>query len=410
MEDAHRKQVRLILGSLAVAQAVSAANVTIAFMTGSILLMDLSGGKQSLAGVPSALTLLVSSAAAIGIGRLKDRRGYRFTLELGYAFGIAAGAVAAAAAHYGSKAALLAAMVLAGLATGCIMLCRFAAAEIHPPHRRGKALSRVIMGATVGALCGPNLVHFANSLGRFLPSGPVVAFSIMTFLYLAGLMANRILMRVEPKSLAFNDPGPGPAGAAAGIDGPAPRGRISERAFALGSLFIAQVAMVFIMAVTPVHMYHEHHGFGEISFVLMAHYLGMYGCSFLTGAFSDRFGRAAAIGAGSAVLLASCLLGAFGGGFAGILASLFLLGLGWNFCFLSGTALVADSLKAVADKGRIQGAADAFVNVGSAVSGLASGFFLEGMGFRGMAMLGCLFSMLPLFLLSLRTLPSRRAS
>jgi MFS family permease len=167
--------------------------------------------------------------------------------------------------------------------------------------------------------------------------------------------------------------------------------------------------MVFVMAVTPVHMHHHHHAMGEISFVLMAHFFGMYGCSFLTGAFADRFGRAAAIGVGSAVLLVSCLLGAFSQGYAGLLAALFLLGLGWNFCFLSGTALVADTLKAVADKGRIQGRADAFVSVGSAAAGFSSGFCLERIGFRGMATVGCVLAVLPLVLMLLWKLPSRQA-
>lgn len=381
-------------------------------MTGSILLVDLSGDKRYLAGAPSALTLLVSSAAAMGIGKLKDRLGYRIILKLGYASGIAAGLVAAAAAGCRSIPALLAGMILIGLATGCIMLCRFAAAEIHPPEQRGRALSRVIMGATVGAICGPMLWRLANSFGRFLPPGPVIAFSMVAGLYLAGLALSSLMMTVEPRNLAYRENGPMPAGAA-GVSAisaaPVPRGRISDRAFALGSLFIAQVAMVFIMAVTPVHMYHHHHGMDEISFVLMAHFIGMYGCSYLTGAFADRFGRGPAIGAGAAVLLASCLLAALSRTYPGILAALFLLGLGWNFCFLSGTALVADSLRSVADKGRIQGKADAFVNIGSATAGLASGFCLEWIGYRGMALAGCAFALVPGILLLLRTIPSRVA-
>ena len=408
MDARDKSQIRLILGSLAVSQAVSSANIAITFMVGSILLVQLSGGKQFLAGAPGALTLLVSSAAALGIGKLKDRLGYRFTLKLGLASGIAAGILASAAAGLQSRAGLLAAMVLVGLATGSIMLCRFAAAEMHPPQQRGKALSRVMLGATVGAISGPALANFAESAGgRFGLPGPVLAFAIVAVLYLAGFLSCSLLMRVEPRDLAHGISRSEAAGVAGGLGEPLVRGFISDRAFALGSLFFAQVAMIFIMAVTPVHMHHNHHGYGEITLVLMAHFFGMYGCSFLSGGFADRFGRAAAIGAGASVLLASCLLAAYVRNYAGILAALFLLGLGWSFCFISATALVSDSLKAVANKGRLQGAADAFVNVGSALAGFSSGFFLEGIGFRGMAMAGCLLAVMPGILLSLRAVPAR---
>jgi MFS family permease len=410
MEIDHEKKVLNVLRALAVSQAAAAANMAITFVAGSILLVQMSGGRQNLAGLPTALILLTSSLAAVVIGRIKDARGYRFTLNTGYAFGIAAGVLAFSAAHFGSLGMLIAAMLLVGLAMGSIMLCRFAAAEIRAPQQRGKAISFVMTGATVGAVSGPFLVNFAHTLGAGISmGGPETAFAIMTLLYLLGLGASLVLIRIEPRTLAWKAPQSGPAGAGVSAALAAPQGLIPDRAFALGSLFFGQVAMVFLMAVTPVHMHHHNHGMGEISLVITVHFLGMYGSSFFSGWVADKFGRAAAIAAGSAALLASCLIGISSESYAGILATLFLLGMGWNFCFLSGTALVADSLKTVANKGRVQGAADAFVNIGSAGASLSAGFFLEKIGFRGMAMLGCLLSVLPMILLMLWKIPRAAA-
>lgn len=411
MESERQAAVRRILVALGVSQGVAAANMAITFVAGSILLVRLAGGGQDLAGVPTAVILFTSSFAAIGIGRLKDARGYRFTLNLGYLSGIAAGILALVAARLSSLPALIAAMALVGLAMGAIMLCRFAAAEIHPPERRGKAISRVITGATVGAVSGPLLVNLAQAAGPGLGMpGAEAPFAFLILIYVAGLAASLALMRVEPRTLAYE----APAGAAqsaghAGKPPSAPPRLLSDRAFALGSLFFAQVAMVFIMAVTPVHLHHHHHGMGHISFVITAHFLGMYGMSFLSGRLADRKGRAAAIALGSVTLIAACGLGAAFEGYPAMVAALFLLGMGWNLCFLSGTALVADSLKSAANRGRIQGTADAFVNVGSALASLSGGFFLEAIGFRGMSILGCAFAAVPGILVVLRSLPGRRS-
>jgi hypothetical protein len=51
---------------------------------------------------------------------------------------------------------------------------------------------------------------------------------------------------------------------------------------------------------------------------------------------------------------------------------LFLLGLGWNFSFVAGSALLDDMLN-TAEKGGIQGAADGLVKVASGVGSLGSG-------------------------------------
>jgi predicted MFS family arabinose efflux permease len=53
-------------------------------------------------------------------------------------------------------------------------------------------------------------------------------------------------------------------------------------------------------------------------------------------------------------------------------AALFLLGLGWNFCFVAGSSLLARAV-APGDKGRVQGASDVVVALSSGVGSLGTG-------------------------------------
>ena len=77
---------------------------------------------------------------------------------------------------------------------------------------------------------------------------------------------------------------------------------------------------------------------------LWLHTLGMFGLSMISGRLADNFGRPATIIAGAALLVAACLLAPLSQ-LTGVLAvALFLLGLGWNFCYVAGAALLTDTL------------------------------------------------------------------
>jgi MFS family permease len=381
------------LFALSLSQAIATAAMSGAFMMGSLLLVSLSGGSAAWAGVPSALIMISSALILQPLARWKDRHGYRAVLGLAFALGVAGGCLAASGAALGSRVLLMSAFVLFGAANGGIQLCRFAAAEMVAPERRGKAMSIVITGATAGALGGPLLAHAAEQAGALasLPTA-LAPFLALSLVYLAGFPA------VLP-AMARAAAAPSPASSSApGADiPPAPRSRLI---YAIGTMLFGQVAMVFLMAVTPVHMHQHHHSTGSISLVLTVHFLGMFGLSVLGGWLADRFGRIQTISLGSALLILSYLIGKLSVSLPAVLGALFLLGLGWNFVFLSGSVLLSDSLKG-RNRGRIQGISDGAVAFGSAAAGLASGLLLGALGYDGIAWVGLALGAVPLLLLPL---------
>lgn len=99
--------------------------------------------------------------------------------------------------------------------------------------------------------------------------------------------------------------------------------------------------MIAIMTMTPVHMRHHHHELGDIGLVIGLHVAAMYLPSPLTGVLVDRFGRAPmAVDAGVVLLLAGITgAGAPGDSLGFLILALVLLGLGWNFGLIAGTAV-----------------------------------------------------------------------
>jgi MFS family permease len=138
--------------------------------------------------------------------------------------------------------------------------------------------------------------------------------------------------------------------------------------------------MYLVMTVTPVFMHECHHDTVEISWVFFAHLLGMYGLSFVVGWLIDRLGRLTVIVSGSLVLAIAVILAPLDTGTPWLALVLFLVGLGWNCCFVSGSSLLSDLLRS-GERGRIQGLVDTLVNTTAALASLGSGLLYAYGGF-----------------------------
>jgi MFS family permease len=152
-------------------------------------------------------------------------------------------------------------------------------------------------------------------------------------------------------------------------------------------MVFGQAIMVLVMTVTSLHMSHHDHGLEDISLVFAGHTLGMFGVSFLTGFVADRIGRPSTIGLGAAILFGGALLAPISLMTPWLALSLFLVGFGWNLCYIGGSSLLADSL-APAERGQVQGLSDLAVNFTAAGSSLASGFIMADIGYGLLCVLG----------------------
>jgi MFS family permease len=137
------------------------------------------------------------------------------------------------------------------------------------------------------------------------------------------------------------------------------------------------------------------HGQAEISgFVIALHVLGMFGFAPLVGRFIDRVGSYRAIMTGGAILAAGVLASVVAG-YQPVLIflGLFLLGLGWNFGLIAGSALLTSSIDS-SHRLSAQGMSDSLLSILGGLAAFTSGFIKQGWGFHWLANLSFAFAVL----------------
>lgn len=403
------RSLRILLASQVLSGAGLAAGVTV----GALLAEDMLG-TTGLSGLPAALFTFGSAGAAMAVGTLSDRRGRRSGLAAGYAAGAVGGAGVALAAVLDSVPLLLVALLVYGAGTATSLQARYAGADLALPERRGTAISTILVGTTLGAVAGPNVVQpvgrLADSVGIPPLAGPFVlaalAYGLAAVVLLVWLRPDPLLVARElhAQQAATDAVERRRSGAGA----PAAQG-IDYAAVRLGgiSMVVTQLVMVAVMTMTPVHMRDHGHGLGATGLVIGLHIAAMFLPSPLTGRLADRYGsRPIAVVGGLALLAAGLLAATAPDDRVALLAvALILLGLGWNLGLLAGTTLVAAAVP-MDGRARIQGRLDVAVALAGATGGLASGFVMASTSYGTLAAVS---GVLAVAVLSAAVRPARQA-
>jgi MFS family permease len=373
----HATLQRRTLRVLVVGQVLGGLGLAAGVSVGALLARDLLDG-DALTGIPLGVATAGGAFAALPLSRLMDARGRRPGLALGYALGALGAAVVVAAAAAASFALLVAGMALFGAGNTSSLLARYAGADLAPADRRGRAVSTVLFATTFGAVAGPNLVDatgsVASALGLPVLAGPFLL-SLMAYGTAAAVVA--VALRPDPL-LAARAATRGDAGA---VD-PARPGGWSDlfhgpALVAVAAMVTAQLVMVSVMTMTPVHMRAHDHGLRVIGLTISAHIAGMYLFSPVVGLLCDRLGRPATLRLGALTLAAAGGLAALAdpASSVALVVALFLLGLGWSLSLIAGSAGLTDAI-APARRARVQGNADLLIGLAGATGGLGSGVVL----------------------------------
>ncbi len=308
-------------------------------VAGALLAYDLTGSDAA-ASLPLALIVLGATALALPVGVLSGHYGRRLGLTVALTAGGvgAAGTVTAGLLH--QFGLLLVASVLFGAGNTAVMLARYAAADLVPPARRGRAISLVVGATTVGAVAAPNLLPSAGHLAGRLGLPPLTGlYLVSTVAYLLAAVLLLALLRPEPRSLAVATGGPRETTLRPSI-----RHLLDSSAARAGltAMVTANFVMVAVMSMAPVHLRQHDHSLSLVGLVVSLHVAGMFAPAPLTGWLTDRIGPLPVAIAGALTLLGSSALVATDGlcGFV-MPVGLVLLGVGWNANLIAGSALLA---------------------------------------------------------------------
>lgn len=385
---ARARAARRITAALFVSQSLGSAGSIAAATVAAIVGAELSG--RSAAGLPQAMVQVGVALGALFWSRASDRMGRRGALVAALLTGATGATLSLFGVASGNFGLVLVALFITGSGNAAIHLGRFVAAEVNPRARRARALATVVLGGTVGSVLGPMLVAPTGTLvaswGWNEIAGPYLATGTGYLLTALLLLA---AMRPEPRTIG-EAIGREERGAAADAPARSLRVLLGDPAVrtAMSSVVTVTMLMTGLMQMTSLHMHDLAHPLASIAVVFSSHTFGMYAFSVVSGWLADRWGRRPVLAIGAVVTLVACLLAPLSPNVLPLSLALFLLGLGWNLCYVAGSALLSDALTP-AEKGRMQGFNDLLVG-GAAASATLIGGFVMGTagGYTAMGLLG----------------------
>ncbi|MFB6499345.1 MFS transporter [Bacillus haynesii] len=393
--DQLKRLYKRVLIIVSLSQIFGGAGLAAGITVGALLAKQMLG-TDAFSGVPSALFTLGSAGAAFVVGRLSQRYGRRTGLSAGFMVGGIGAIGVVVAAVINSIILLFVSLLIYGAGTATNLQARYAGTDLADKKQRAKAISVTMVMTTFGAVAGPNLVdvmgEFASIIGVPSLAGPFIL-SAAAFI-LAGLVLY-ILLRPDPLEIAKK------------IETYRQENKLADESKSVGAsdnqkgitigavvMVLTQIVMVAIMTMTPVHMQHHGHSLGDVGIVIGFHIGSMYLPSLVTGVLVDKIGRTAmSIASGVTLLLAGAVAAlAPSDSLVLLIVALSLLGLGWNFGLISGTAQIIDSTEP-STRAKVQGTLDVLIALAGASGGALSGMVVAHSSYAALSLAGGLLSL-----------------
>jgi MFS family permease len=390
---------RRTLGIVIASQVLGGAGLAAGVTVGGLLAQDMLG-SEGFAGLPAGVFTLGSAVAAFSIGRYSQAAGRRPGLATGFIAGGLGAAGIVVAGVLDSPVLFFLCLFVYGSGTATNLQARYAGTDLATPTTRASAAAAAMVATTFGAVAGPNLVNPLGDLADALAiprlTGPfllaAVAYAsaglvLLLFLRPDPLMVARTLAHEAAPPTAAKELAAGAPVAGTATDGVTRRRLVPGVVLGATIMVLTQVTMIAIMTMTPIHMRHHHHGLDAVGLVISLHIAAMFLPSLATGRLVDRVGRVPMALAAAGTLLASGVVaaGAPPESRAWLTVALMLLGLGWNFGLISGTALIVDSAP-LATRARTQGAVDVLIALAGSGSGALSGVVVATTSFTTLAL------------------------
>ncbi len=394
-QETRKRLYKRTLLIVSISQIFGGAGLAAGITVGALIAQQMLG-TDAFSGLPSALFTLGSAGAALLVGRLSQSYGRRIGLTAGFMIGGLGAIGVIIASLLNSIILLFASLLIYGAGTATNLQARYAGTDLATTKQRATAVSFSMVFTTFGAVAGPNLVNvmgdFAVSIELPSLSGP---FILSAAAYILAGLVFFILLRPDPLIIAKSINANWEHGKQ--TDYTVEEQAENRKGIMVGAtiMVLTQIVMVAIMTMTPVHMGHHGHDLGQIGLVIGFHIGFMYFPSLFTGILVDKIGRIPMAIASGVTLLLAGLIGALAPGDSMFLltVALSLLGLGWNFGLISGTALIVDSTE-TSTRAKTQGKVDVLIALAGASGGALSGMVVAGSSYTILSFVGGILSLL----------------
>lgn len=363
---------------LAAVNAIAMSAFPLMLLIGSIIGARMAPAEQW-ATLPMALVIIGTACGVLPAARGMARLGRKGTFLLFSAIGGGACLLAGQALAAGSFELFCLAAAGLGLANAAMQQIRFAAMEAVPLERAPTAASIIMCAGIVAAFVGPELAL----LGQHLSA---VEYRGSYWLGMGCFVGGGLLL------LCYT---PAPRKGNSRHDGARPLRQMLRNpvlVIAIASGAIAFAVMSLVMTATPISM-HLHHGHSmeDTKWVIQSHIAAMFLPSLATPWLFRALNIRGLMIAGLACYGTTVAIGLVDSSVLGFWGQLVMLGIGWNFLFVSGTALLPTSYRE-GEQYRAQALNDSVVFSTQALASLSAGWAISVLDWHSVLLL-CLLPM-----------------
>lgn len=320
--------------------------------------------QPELANLPIAISLLAMVSVTIPFGIWSQKYGRKTVFITGCIATLISGLLFFIGLERQNTSLFILGAICLGIGSAAMSFYRFAAMEVVSTNKQSFAISAIMLVGVFSALIAPNIAIKTRNL---LP----IEFSA-SFLFMLPLALIALLFIIQVKW---------------------PTIKVTQESTTIVKtdwnklwlpIFIGSLSyfiMTVIMTATPLHMHNHHHPFSDTAFVIQWHMLGMFAPSLITGYLIKRFSLPWLSYVGILLLFTSLIINLFAQSTFLLAISLAILGIGWNFSFISASQLLVN-LSTGQKKAKVQGINDFFVFGLAALGSLSSSWFIESFGWQ----------------------------
>ncbi|GAA0774427.1 MFS transporter [Castellaniella ginsengisoli] len=328
-----------------------------------------------LSTVPYGVQFLFMMLMTVPASRLMQRIGRKPAFLLATIPLALSGAAGFLAIGRSSFALLIASHALLGTYIAFANFNRFAATDGLDARLKPRAISLVVAGGVLAALTGPLLADRLKDVAGFAPFA--LCYAALTGLALLSFLVH-LAVREAPEAASPQAAGRRNTGTAWGIVRRTPA---LGAAIAVGALGYGIMNLLMVQA--SLHMAGLHMHFSAVGTAIQWHVVAMFAPSFFTGVIIGRLGLRAVISGGVVLLIAASALNLLSDDYLMLVASLVVLGLGWNFTYVGGSALLARVLGDQPHAIEAQGLNDLGLSVMATAGAFLPALLLQGLGWAG---------------------------
>jgi len=349
---------------------VMSASPIIVFIGG--ILSTKMANDASLATLPLTLMILGVAAGSIPAAMLARTKGRKFAVYTGLSCSLTAAIIAIFAAKMALFELFSFASLLIGVGGAFTQQLRFAAIESSENIEDvPKILSILMLSGVFAAFLGPEVALVAKDW-LVSPHGYAGSFLLLAILILCAMC----LM------IAFKNPSINTDEA---IGQARPLAEIVKQPIFLVAICTATIGfalMSYLMTATPISMHHvQGHSLIETKWVIQSHIAAMYIPSLFTPYLVKHFKLKGLMLTGTLIYAAVAFIALSGHEVIHYWWALLLLGIGWNFLFLTGTSLLPQSYHA-SERHKVQATNDFILFGFQAAASLLAGWVLFNAGWH----------------------------